>query len=554
MLWFGRIAVEIRWPRAASLLVKEALEELLSHARRCASDGGGGTLYLDPALSRRWIGTLEGRLARLTFSVILPTQLERQPTWASEPPPAAVFDYIHCSVSRHSDGCTLAQAYFASGGCYLEAELARALEISLEDASPRPGKASVLRSARLPPPLLRSLRASDLTKPLAVFRCKNPCCLSRGAEVLVRLSNEADALNQAIRQTGVVAYPCPSCIGSCSTRWALTWVRSQPAGAPTGSHSVVEFPIEPTQPRLIARADTLQNVTAAPGEVNWGSVWDRTKVSRIPSPVMRFTRYPRPQALLRAFATDPLAAGALSAYLLTPDNLRAFVDFCRTLPAGRKGGRIPAALALAFNPRRPNCYHTERDDCQTLDGHYPYIAFHPESFFAQLRFYRVLNHPGRFLDVGSGLGEKVFLAYALGRFSECHGLEYDPRTVAVAEFLLASIAPRDPYPIQMLHGDALSFDRYADYDVIYTYRPFHDPNRMESLVRRIALQMKVGAVLFDVIQPCLALRKMAPDKFATAIQGPGGFANWAEMVELDEFLVRHGLSASGVHRSAIMIR
>ena len=199
------------------------------------------------------------------------------------------------------------------------------------------------------------------------------------------------------------------------------------------------------------------------------------------------------------------------------------------------------ALAMAFNPRRKSSYRTELDARQTENGYYPYIAFNPGSFFEQLCYYRLLDHPGRFLDVGSGLGEKVFLAFALGRFVECDGLEYDPRTVAVAEFLLASIAPQDPYPIRAFQGDALNFQRYGEYDVIYMYRPIRDSRRMGCLIRRIAAQMKVGAIVFDVFTCGLALRKMAPDVYVTVVEGSDGLASREEAIGLDNFLKRHNL-------------
>jgi hypothetical protein len=271
-------------------------------------------------------------------------------------------------------------------------------------------------------------------------------------------------------------------------------------------------------------------------------VWDATTVPGFPRTLVQFARRPRLQALLRVCRTDPAAAGALSAYLLTPDNLRAFVDFCRSLPATEKGGRVPTALARAFHPRRLGTYRTVRDDRQIEERHHHYIAFGPDHFFQQLDFFRLLDHTGRFLDVGAGTGEKVFLAFALGRFTKCDGLEYDARTVAVAEFLFAAIAAQDPYPVQMIQGDAFTFDRYGDYDVIYMFRPIFDELRMGLLIRRIAEQMKVGAVMFDVMEQTLALRKVQPDSYVTATQGPDGLATCNEAFSVDAFLARHRLA------------
>lgn len=302
--------------------------------------------------------------------------------------------------------------------------------------------------------------------------------------------------------------------------------------------AVVEYPVQPTRLRCLPGAGSVMSVTCGPRETRWGSVWDGSAVPGIPPQALRFTRNPRPQELMKAFKASPLAAGALSAHLLTPDNLRAFTDFCRSVPPRQKGRRVATALALAFNPRRMAKYPTEHDKIQAGDGHHHYIALDPGEFFDQLRYYRLLENAGRFLDVGSGIGEKVFLAFALGRFSACDGLEYDPQTLAVAAFLLAAIAPQDAYPIRMFKGDALRFGRYGDYDVIYMYRPFRDGTLMARLVRTIAARMKVGAVMFDALRKNIALMKTGRNRFVAAGTGPDGFVVWDEVITLDDFLWR----------------
>ncbi|MCU0961595.1 MAG: class I SAM-dependent methyltransferase [Pirellulaceae bacterium] len=535
MLWFGRIALESWWCAASPALVQESVQTLLPRAL-----GNAETVLFDAAAAARWTGTYAGRYGRLEMSLVLSADLGGPVQWAGPPPRDAITSYLRCAVVTRRGG-TAAVAYFATRGCYRQEELARALEISFGNAHRRRGTASVLRSLRLPLPALRRPHQRDLAAILAVFRCENPACRSRGAEVLVPLRDIVDATLQRQRGAGAIAYPCPSCEGPWPARWALTWVRPHSPGAPLGACLVVDYSMAPAQPRGTARAGTMQTVTATPGTIRWGSVWDATTVPDVPQTLVRCARRPRLHALLRACRTDPTAAGALSAYLLTPDNLRAFVDYCRSLPTREKNGHVPTALARAFHPRRLGTYRTARDNCQTQEGHHYYIAFGPDRFFQQLDYFRLLDHTGRFLDVGSGTGEKVFLAFALGRFARCDGLEYDARTAAVAEFLFAAIAAQDPYPVRLFQGDALTFDRYGDYDVIYMFRPIFDEVRMGSLVRRIADQMKVGAVMFDVLEQTLALRKVDPDSFVTAAPGSDGFATWNEAISVDDLLARHHL-------------
>lgn len=100
------------------------------------------------------------------------------------------------------------------------------------------------------------------------------------------------------------------------------------------------------------------------------------------------------------------------------------------------------------------------------------------------------DRPFRFLDVGSGGGTKVFAATTC--FDVCDGLEYEQTTVETGRAFLAQVAPER---CRLIHGDALTFNTYNDYDVIYYYRPLMNKEGMIAMEHRIASQTRPGTVL-----------------------------------------------------------
>lgn len=91
-----------------------------------------------------------------------------------------------------------------------------------------------------------------------------------------------------------------------------------------------------------------------------------------------------------------------------------------------------------------------------------------------------------FLEVGSGVGTKSMIArhmFGLTTF----GIEYDETLTTVARQ-----KARGP----VWHGDALTYpDSYGNYDIIWMYRPFRDPELQDQLETRIYKEMHPGAVL-----------------------------------------------------------
>jgi SAM-dependent methyltransferase len=96
-----------------------------------------------------------------------------------------------------------------------------------------------------------------------------------------------------------------------------------------------------------------------------------------------------------------------------------------------------------------------------------------------------------FLDVGSGIGSKLFLAEQAGL--QPAGLELRTAYVEVSR----RIWPQ--YPVTC--ADALAYEDYGDFDVIYCYRIAQGPDLQDRVNRRIIEQMRPGALFFSAGGP-----------------------------------------------------
>lgn len=98
--------------------------------------------------------------------------------------------------------------------------------------------------------------------------------------------------------------------------------------------------------------------------------------------------------------------------------------------------------------------------------------------------------PFRFLDVGCGAGSKVLTATAA--FDVAHGFDFNAAYVARAQDFLKRAAMD---PTAVWQDDALTFDDYGVYDVIYFYRPLKDPQLAARHEARVLEQARPGTIL-----------------------------------------------------------
>ncbi len=145
-------------------------------------------------------------------------------------------------------------------------------------------------------------------------------------------------------------------------------------------------------------------------------------------------------------------------------------------------------LHLRLSPTPPNLYSSEPGRHGDLP--YPFTAF--LRMMQGVR--RLVLAQGRttlsFLDVGCGAGLK--LVQAAEFFDVVHGFDFDPDRAAEAALLVERSRRIND---RAFCDDALSFDRYGDFDVIYAYKPLSDPDLLGQMERRILEQAKPGALL-----------------------------------------------------------
>ncbi|GMG83738.1 hypothetical protein LNKW23_29510 [Paralimibaculum aggregatum] len=96
----------------------------------------------------------------------------------------------------------------------------------------------------------------------------------------------------------------------------------------------------------------------------------------------------------------------------------------------------------------------------------------------------------RYLEVGCGAGGKLILAHEF--FSTVEGIEYDAGYVERAALLGNTTWPGR----KVTHADALHFDRYGEFDAIYSYVPLRDPELHNTMEQRLYTQARDGTVIF----------------------------------------------------------
>lgn len=133
-----------------------------------------------------------------------------------------------------------------------------------------------------------------------------------------------------------------------------------------------------------------------------------------------------------------------------------------------------------LSPHTPNLYHDTPGHHGDLP--YPSTDFLRYAMAARRICLAMDKHSPAFLDVGCGIGLKVFQAAEI--FAQADGLEYEADHAATGQAMMQ----RGGWPnARIVQGDALTFDRYGDYDVLYVYKPMYGDALQQMEARLIAL-------------------------------------------------------------------
>jgi hypothetical protein len=535
MRWYGRLTCNERWDKCSKRLFNGLISHWLPHALGTTTT----TVRIRmPTTTQRTDGP-DGYW-ELSSMELHAGDIE----WMGSMPREDSVRFLHDGgaslivrlTAHRQDGEPVAGVCFLPNGIFSFEEIEHALWSHFGAGNARQTPMSLMCSSEKPVPILLPRCPIASHRELSVFQCENPGCPGFRRPVLVPARNDYLSGNRV----GAVAYPCPRCTGQWYDRWALTWMR-QAELIDLMKEPFVQFPVAPTEQRRNVLAGPMSTtVQVARSEEPWG--WHPRNIRRLPRSFRSFLRTSKQSDLVAAMRKEPDMVGDILQAILQRGNLRALVDYVRSMPVKKRLNGIPRALGHAFCPKRPSAYRVSQESIQT--SHHFYIAYSPDLFMGFMDYYGVADCRGAFLDVGSGIGEKPFIAYACGQFDRCDGLEYDPRTLAVAQFLLNQIQTDYRYPITYELGDALQFVRYGDYDVIYMYRPMRDKAMMRQLFLKIGADMKIGATCMDVIEKDLAFRRVGVDKYASVSDVDSQRrAVWGKTQSLEDFLEAMGFPA-----------
>ena len=126
----------------------------------------------------------------------------------------------------------------------------------------------------------------------------------------------------------------------------------------------------------------------------------------------------------------------------------------------------------------------------------------------------VLNRttPQRFVDVGCGGGTRVFVASRY--FPYADGFDYDMGYVEAGQDTMKAIGASQS---EIFYANALTYEGYDTYDIIYFYRPLRDEVLLAQMQQHIIRTARPGTIL---IAPYDSVFSTHPEMTCAQIDGP----------------------------------
>lgn len=126
-------------------------------------------------------------------------------------------------------------------------------------------------------------------------------------------------------------------------------------------------------------------------------------------------------------------------------------------------------------------------------GHFCYIPYYIDSFVRAMDHITTHVPEGaHFIDVGSGIGDKVLLAKLVYGWTAT-GVEYSKYTHTIARRHIGKVVDN------LIHGDAFADVDFSAYDLVYMYHPIANPVRMRDLFMHVAAHIKDGAIIAEML-------------------------------------------------------
>jgi SAM-dependent methyltransferase len=118
--------------------------------------------------------------------------------------------------------------------------------------------------------------------------------------------------------------------------------------------------------------------------------------------------------------------------------------------------------------------------------HYGYVALGLGEFLSGLEVCAASTKGRRFLDVGCGIGRSMLIAQLLGW--DVTGIEHYAPYAEVARRLVPEAT--------VLECEAEQFDRYEEFDAVYSFRLCVDDDDQNALEQMVIGRMRPEAVIF----------------------------------------------------------
>lgn len=123
----------------------------------------------------------------------------------------------------------------------------------------------------------------------------------------------------------------------------------------------------------------------------------------------------------------------------------------------------------------------------------------------------------RFLDVGCGVGHKVYTAQSIFNF-DAYGI--DLRDAYFKDEVLSRML--NWYSPNLKQADAFKYDGYKDFDIIYFYCPIADDVLQQALEKHILEQVKPGTMIVGFLSKYISQHRYIydPEKKTSVLRGP----------------------------------
>jgi len=140
------------------------------------------------------------------------------------------------------------------------------------------------------------------------------------------------------------------------------------------------------------------------------------------------------------------------------------------------------------------CIHFNKDlFCNSFSSFVTDYVFGEQNNFPRDKYKNISLENVKFLDVGCGVGEKVFLAKMFG--FDAYGLDIRQPYVEKSKQLLNNLSHSREFDNKIFKADAITFDKYADFDIIYFYHPANNIELQKQIEATILKNAKIGAIV-----------------------------------------------------------